>query len=49
MNDEDGAHQIVDYLIANGHRRIGIITGKPDSIHMQERLLVCRELFLKIR
>ena len=28
VNDEDGAHQIVDYLIANGHRRIGIITGK---------------------
>ena len=39
VNDEDGAHQIVDYLIANGHRRIGIITGKTDSIHMQERLL----------
>ena len=39
VNDEDGAHQIVKHLIDNGHKKIGIITGKPDSIHMQERLL----------
>ena len=39
VNDEDGAHQIVKHLVDNGHRKIGIITGKPDSIHTQERLL----------
>ena len=44
-NDEDGAHQIVKYLIDNGHRKIGIITGKRDSIHTQERLLGMQRAF----
>ena len=45
VNDEDGAHQIVKYLIDNGHRKIGIITGKRDSIHTQERLLGMQRAF----
>jgi LacI family transcriptional regulator len=38
VDDEDGAFQIVNYLISQGHRKIGVITGKRDSIHMQVRL-----------
>jgi LacI family transcriptional regulator len=38
VDDEDGAFQIVDYMISQGHRRIGVITGKRDSIHTQARL-----------
>lgn len=49
VNDEDGAHQIVKHLVDNGHRKIGIITGKPDSIHTQERLLGMQRAFMRIR
>lgn len=45
VNDEDGAYQIVKHLVDNGHRKIGIITGKPDSIHTQERLLGMQRAF----
>lgn len=38
VDDEDGAYQIVDYLVSQGHRKIGVITGKKDSLHMQARL-----------
>jgi len=39
VNDEDGARQIVQHIIDQGHERIGVITGKRDSIHAQERLV----------
>lgn len=39
VDDEDGAYQIVKHLIQMGHRKIGVITGKKASPHMQERLL----------
>lgn len=39
VDDEQGAYEIVQYLIENGHERIGVITGKQDSLHMQARLL----------
>ena len=29
----------MQYLIGQGHRRIGVITGKSDSLHMQARLV----------
>ncbi len=46
VNDEEGAHRMMEYLIDSGHEKIGIITGKTDSIHMQERLRgVQRALF----
>lgn len=38
VDDVHGAYQMVQYLIENGHRRIGLITGKKDSLHSQERL-----------
>lgn len=39
VNDEDGAFQITKHIIDQGHRRIGVITGKKDSPHAQERLV----------
>lgn len=39
VDDEDGARQIVQYIIDQGHEKIGVITGKRDSIHAQERLV----------
>jgi LacI family transcriptional regulator len=38
VNDEEGAFQIVNYVISQGHQKIGVITGKRDSIHTQARL-----------
>ena len=37
VDDEHGAYEAVQYLIGQGHRRIGVITGKSDSLHMQAR------------
>lgn len=39
MDDEGAAYEIVSYLIAKGHRKIGVIGGKEDNIHTQKRLL----------
>lgn len=39
VDDEDGAYQLIQYLIGEGHTKIGVITGKKNSPHMQERLL----------
>ncbi|HIX29362.1 MAG TPA: LacI family DNA-binding transcriptional regulator [Candidatus Blautia stercoravium] len=39
VDDEHGAYEAVQYLIKQGHRRIGVITGKSDSLHMQARLV----------
>jgi len=38
VDDEDGAFQMVSYLISQGHKKIGVITGKTYSIHTQARL-----------
>ncbi|RDU24058.1 LacI family DNA-binding transcriptional regulator [Anaerosacchariphilus polymeriproducens] len=38
VDEVDGAYQIVQHLIENGHTRIGVIKGKSDSIHAQNRL-----------
>jgi LacI family transcriptional regulator len=38
VDELHGSYHIVQYLIENGHRRIGLITGKKDSLHAQERL-----------
>ena len=39
VDDEHGAYEAVQYLIERGHKQIGVITGKNDSIHMQARLV----------
>lgn len=38
VDEIHGSYQMIQYLIENGHKKIGLITGKPDSIHAQERL-----------
>lgn len=39
VDDTGGAGQITQHLVDNGHRKIGLITGKPDSMHAQARLV----------
>lgn len=38
IDDADGAFQAVSHIIANGHKKIGVISGLNDSPHTQERL-----------
>lgn len=39
VDDQDAAYGLIRYLIEKGHKKIGVISGKPDSIHAQDRLL----------
>ena len=39
VNDQKAVYELVEYLIKKGHQRIGVISGKQDSIHTQDRLL----------
>lgn len=43
VDDRHGAYEITKYLIENGHTKIGVIMGKPDSIHAQSRLVGYQE------
>lgn len=36
--DVKGARDLVHYLVSCGHKRIGVIAGKKDSMHTQSRL-----------
>lgn len=36
--DERGANMLAQYLLEKGHRKIGVIAGKKDSVHTQSRL-----------
>lgn len=47
VDDTHGAAEITQYLIDNGHRKIGLITGKPDSMHEQARLIGYQEVLFK--
>ena len=38
VDDEDGAYELIKYVIEKGHEKIGVITGKRDSLHAQARL-----------
>lgn len=39
IDDEKGGYDMTEYLLKMGHRRIGIIGGRKDNIHMDKRLL----------
>lgn len=39
IDDQGAAYEIVEYLISKGHRKIGVIGGRVDNIHTQQRLL----------
>lgn len=38
IDDEASAYELVNYLIDNGHRRIGVIGGTEDNFHTKARL-----------
>lgn len=39
VDDEHGAYEVVSHLIRHGHKRIGVMMGKIESIHAQARLV----------
>jgi len=39
VDDVHGAYEICSHIIKKGHKIIGVIAGKSDSIHMQDRLI----------
>lgn len=39
VDDMDGMYQITKEVLKKGHRRIGLITGKKDSLHAKARLM----------
>ena len=39
VDDNHGAYEIIWHVISRGHRKIGVITGKQDSMHAQARLV----------
>ncbi|GLC81829.1 LacI family DNA-binding transcriptional regulator [Lacrimispora brassicae] len=39
VDDVHGAAEIMQHLMEHGHKRVGVITGKPDSLHAQARLV----------
>lgn len=38
IDNAGAAREIVDYLISQGHRRIGVLAGLPDNPHSNDRL-----------
>jgi LacI family transcriptional regulator len=47
LDDEKGAYELINYVINQGHDKIGVITGKPDSFHMQARLIGYQKALLE--
>ncbi|MCD7837594.1 MAG: LacI family transcriptional regulator [Clostridiales bacterium] len=39
--------QLIQYAIDQGHRRIGVITGKRDSVHSQQRMMAYRQTLIR--
>lgn len=38
INDKESACEMIRYLISKGHRKIGVIGGRENNIHTQQRL-----------
>ncbi|MBQ6551842.1 MAG: LacI family DNA-binding transcriptional regulator [Lachnospiraceae bacterium] len=38
IDDEQGAYEVMKYLLEKGHRKIAILTGRQDNIHTQLRM-----------
>ncbi len=47
VNDEKGAYDLITYAIEMGHEKIGVITGKTNSFHMQARLIGYQKALLE--
>ena len=45
FDDDKGGYDITKYLLAKGHRKIGVIAGTPDNIHTQKGCFDQRALF----
>lgn len=46
LDDETGGYEVMCYLIAKGHTRIGIIAGESDNVHTKNRMIgIQRALF----
>ena len=39
VDDTHGAYEMIQHLVEYGHEKIGVITGKRDSMHAQARLI----------
>lgn len=39
IDDKESAYEIVRYLISKGHKKIGVIGGRENNFHTQQRLL----------
>ncbi|MBR6322581.1 MAG: LacI family DNA-binding transcriptional regulator [Lachnospiraceae bacterium] len=38
IDDEEGAYEVMKYLLEKGHRRVAFVTGRSDNIHTQLRM-----------
>lgn len=47
VDEKEPTEQLIQYALDMGHRRIGVITGKTDSSHMQERLLAYQDVLFR--
>lgn len=47
VDDRDGMSQITECVLKAGHRKIGLITGKRDSMHAQARLIGFEETLFR--
>jgi LacI family transcriptional regulator len=47
VDDEKGAYELINYAVKMGHEKIGVITGKVDSFHMQARLIGYQKALLE--
>lgn len=47
VDDVQGAYDLICYATQMGHEKIGIITGKQDSFHMQARLVGYQKAMLE--
>ena len=46
IDDEEGGYQMVSYILAQGYRKLGVISGRADNIHAKRRLLGCQRALL---
>ncbi|MCX4339375.1 MAG: LacI family DNA-binding transcriptional regulator [Lachnospiraceae bacterium] len=47
IDDQKSAHEIVQYLISKRHTKIGVIGGRKNNIHTQQRLLGYQKALLE--
>lgn len=49
VDDVEGGFSIAKKLLEQGHKKVGIITGKNDSVHAQARMLGYQKAFYEAR